>query len=81
MSIPRELQHSYYTSPAFENVQLFVFTLLHVCTILMHEPFCLSPSTSEDDDSFKKCLEAAKAIVSSVHELAGEPRPRLAFVP
>uniref|UniRef100_A0A0K3CBS0 BY PROTMAP: gi/342321075/gb/EGU13013.1/ Proteophosphoglycan 5 [Rhodotorula glutinis ATCC 204091] n=1 Tax=Rhodotorula toruloides TaxID=5286 RepID=A0A0K3CBS0_RHOTO len=71
MSIPRELQHSYYTSPAFENVQLFVFTLLHVCTILMHEPFCLSPSTSEDDDSFRKCLEAAKAIVSSVHELAG----------
>ncbi|BGO91048.1 hypothetical protein NBRC10512_001352 [Rhodotorula toruloides] len=71
MSIPRELQHSYYTSPAFENVQLFVFTLLHVCTILMHEPFCLSPSTSEEDDSFKKCLEAAKAIVSSVHELAG----------
>lgn len=53
---------------------MMAWTIVHVCVILMHEPFCLAPTIDASDPSFKRCLEAAKAIVASVHELSGTYR-------
>ncbi len=73
LSIPRGLQYSYYAEQSLlmEMTPLMAWTIVHVCVILMHEPFCLAPTIDASDPSFKRCLEAAKAIVASVHELSG----------
>ncbi|GAA5991948.1 hypothetical protein JCM10908_002285 [Rhodotorula pacifica] len=73
LSIPRGLQYSYYAEQSLlmEMTPLMAFTIVHVCVILMHEPFCLAPTIDASDLSFKRCLEAAKAIVASVYELSG----------
>ncbi|KPV72281.1 uncharacterized protein RHOBADRAFT_56093 [Rhodotorula graminis WP1] len=72
LSIPREQSYAYYASHAgIENTPFLVFTILHVLTILLHEPFCLAPDVDEQDLSFQKCAAAAKAIVASVYELNG----------
>ncbi|GAA6024547.1 hypothetical protein JCM10207_008270, partial [Rhodosporidiobolus poonsookiae] len=71
-SIPRELQWTYLlqTTGQLDKSLLLVHNLSHVVEILLHEPFCLSPRITQDDSSFKKCFEAAKAIVTSVYELS-----------
>ncbi|GAA5845123.1 hypothetical protein JCM9279_005442 [Rhodotorula babjevae] len=72
LSIPRELSYAYYASGAgIENTPFLAFTILHVLTILLHEPFCLASDVDEQDSSFQKCASAAKAIVASVYELNG----------
>ncbi|GAA5909807.1 hypothetical protein JCM8208_005467 [Rhodotorula glutinis] len=72
LSIPREQSYAYYASHAgIENTPFLVFTILHVLTILLHEPFCLGAEIDEHDSSFQKCAAAAKAIVASVYELSG----------
>lgn len=75
MSLPRGLQYSYYAEQSLlmEMTPLLSFTIVHVCVILMHEPFCLAPTIEATDPSFIRCLESAKAIVASVYELSGVP--------
>ncbi|GAA5911408.1 hypothetical protein JCM6882_004992 [Rhodosporidiobolus microsporus] len=72
-SIPRELQYSYVhlTTGRIDERLILAHSIGHVVVILMHEPFCLSPDITIEDESFSKCLEAAKAIVSSVYEISG----------
>ncbi|GAA5829950.1 hypothetical protein JCM11251_007945 [Rhodosporidiobolus azoricus] len=72
-SVPRELQHSYVhlTTGRIDERLVLAHAMGHVVVILMHEPFCLSPDITVQDESFTKCLEAAKAIVTSVYEISG----------
>ncbi|GAA6035863.1 hypothetical protein JCM8097_005743 [Rhodosporidiobolus ruineniae] len=73
LSIPRDLQYAYVlrSEGRFDNRLLLVSSLTHVVVILMHEPFCISPTTTAEEESFRKCLEAAKAIVAAVYEISG----------
>ncbi|BGP15479.1 hypothetical protein JCM10213v2_003458 [Rhodosporidiobolus nylandii] len=73
LSIPRDLQHQYIlqTTGRLDTRLLLVHSLVQVMVILLHEPFCATPDLTAQDPSFKKCLDAAKAIVNSVYELSG----------
>lgn len=66
LSIPREFQSSMHTS---SDVRMaLIFTVPHVATILLHEPFC---TMLDADVSLARCLLSARAVLESVYTMLG----------
>lgn len=65
LSIPREYNSSQ-PHVSGDTRLCVVYAIPHVCTILLHEPFC---TMADGDVSFTRCMVSAKAILESIYSL------------